>query len=50
MRRRRYSPTGGEVDVLPRTQWNVDGTCYVDRSRTNDLVTKTALIHFHVYL
>lgn len=39
-----------EVDVLPRTHWNVDGTYYVDRSRTNDLVTKTALIQFHVYL
>jgi hypothetical protein len=39
-----------EVDVLPRTHWNVDGTYYVDRDRTNDLVTKTALIQFHIYL
>jgi hypothetical protein len=39
-----------EVDVLPRTHWNIDGTYYVDRNRTNDLVTKTALIQFHIYL
>ena len=39
-----------EVDVLPRTHFNVDGTYYVDRDRASALVTRTALIQFHVYL
>ena len=39
-----------EVDVLPRTHWNVDGSYYVDRDRTNDFVTKTFLIQLHIYL
>lgn len=39
-----------EVDALPRTHWNIDGTYYVDRDRANALVTKTALIQLHIYL
>jgi hypothetical protein len=42
--------TAFEVDVLPRTHFNVDGSYYIDRDRTSKLLTKTALIQFHVYL
>jgi hypothetical protein len=39
-----------EANWLPRTHWNVDLSYYHDRSRVNDLVTKTFLAQLHLYL
>jgi hypothetical protein len=39
-----------ELNLLPRTHWNVDLSYYRDRGRLNDIVTKTALAQLHLYL
>ena len=39
-----------ELNLLPRTHWNVDLSYYRDRGRLNDIVTKTALVQLHLYL
>jgi hypothetical protein len=39
-----------EANLLPRTHWNVDLSYYHDKSRVNDLVTKTFLLQLHLYL
>lgn len=39
-----------EANLLPRTHWNVDASFYHDKSRVNELVTKTFLIQLHLYL
>jgi hypothetical protein len=39
-----------EVELFPRTHWNVDVAYYRDRARVNDLVTKTLLAQLHLYL
>lgn len=39
-----------ELNVLPRTHWNVDLSYYRDRGRLNGFVTKTALLQLHLYL
>jgi hypothetical protein len=39
-----------EANLLPRTHWNVDASYYHDKSRVNDLVTKTFLLQLHLYL
>ena len=39
-----------EVNLLPRTHWNVDISHYRDKGRSNDIVTKTTLLQLHLYL
>ena len=39
-----------ELALFPRTHWNVDLSHYRDRSRVNDVVTKTTLLQLHLYL
>jgi hypothetical protein len=39
-----------ELNLLPRTHWNVDISYYHDKGRSNDIVTKTALLQLHLYL
>ncbi len=39
-----------EANLFPRTHWNVDASYYRDKSRVNDLVTKTFLLQLHLYL
>ena len=39
-----------ELNVLPRTHWNVDLSYYRDRGRRNDIVIKTTLLQLHLYL
>jgi hypothetical protein len=39
-----------ELNLLPRTHWNVDTSYYRDRDRRSDAVTKTFLIQLHMYL
>src|SRR5512143_2043195 len=39
-----------EANWLARTHWNVDVSYYHDKSRVNDLVTKTFLAQLHLYL
>ena len=39
-----------ELNLLPRTHWNLDLSHYRDRSRVNDVVTKTTLLQLHLYL
>jgi hypothetical protein len=39
-----------ELNLLPRTHWNVDLSHYRDKGRTNDIVTKTTLLQLHLYL
>jgi len=39
-----------ELELFPRTHWNVDVSYYHDRARVNDLVTKTVLAQLHLYL
>jgi hypothetical protein len=39
-----------EVNLLPRTHWNVDVSYYRDRSRVNDFVTRIFLAQLHLYL
>jgi hypothetical protein len=39
-----------ELNLLPRTHWNVDTSFYRDRNRQSDAVTKTFLIQLHMYL
>jgi hypothetical protein len=39
-----------ELALFPRTHWNVDLSYYRDRSRVNDVVTKTTLLQLHLYL
>ncbi len=39
-----------ELNLLPRTHWNVDLSYYRDRGRLNDIVTRTALVQLHLYL
>jgi hypothetical protein len=39
-----------ELNLLPRTHWNADLSHYRDRSRVNDVVTKTTLLQLHLYL
>jgi hypothetical protein len=52
-----FGDTGGglfrwafELNLLPRTHWNVDFSYYRDRGRRNDVVTKTTLLQLHLYL
>ena len=50
------APGGGllralfEVDVLPRTHWNIDVSYYRDRNRRFGVTTTTTLAQLHVYL
>ena len=39
-----------ELNLLPRTHWNLDLSHYRDRSRVVDVVTKTTLLQLHLYL
>ena len=39
-----------ELNLLPRTHWNVNLSHYHDRSRLNDIVTRTTLVQLHLYL
>ena len=39
-----------ELELFPRTHWNVDVSYYRDRNRRTDLVTKTFLAQLHLYL
>jgi hypothetical protein len=39
-----------ELNLLPRTHWNVDISHYRDKGRDNDIVTKTTLLQLHLYL
>lgn len=39
-----------ELNLLPRTHWNVDISHYRDKGRSNDIVTKTTLLQLHLYL
>jgi hypothetical protein len=39
-----------ELNLLPRTHWNVDVSYYRDRGRGNGIVAKTALLQLHLYL
>ena len=39
-----------EVNVLPRTHWNVDVSYYRDRNRRFKVTTSTVLTQLHVYL
>jgi len=39
-----------ELNLLPRTHWNVDLSHYRDKGRSNDIVTKTTLLQLHLYL
>ena len=39
-----------ELNLFPRTHWNVDLSHYRDKGRTNDIVTKTTLLQLHLYL
>ncbi|HYU41823.1 MAG TPA: hypothetical protein VEQ84_06705 [Vicinamibacteria bacterium] len=39
-----------ELNVLPRTHWNIDLSHYRDKGRTNDIVTRTTLLQLHLYL
>ncbi|MFI5183654.1 MAG: hypothetical protein ACHQNV_04590 [Vicinamibacteria bacterium] len=39
-----------EANLLPRTHWNVDASYYRDKSRLNDIVTKTFLLQLHLYI
>jgi hypothetical protein len=39
-----------ELNLLPRTHWNIDLSHYRDKGRTNDIVTKTTLLQLHLYL
>lgn len=49
-------PSGGvtrlvfELDLLPRTHWNVDLSFYRDSARETDAVTKIFLAQLHLYL
>jgi hypothetical protein len=38
------------ANLLPRTHWNIGLSFYRDRTRANDLVTKTFLAQLHLYL
>ena len=39
-----------ELNLLPRTHWNVDLSHYRDKGRSNDIVTKTTLLQLHLYI
>ena len=39
-----------ELNLLPRTHWNVDLSHYRDKGRSNDVVVKTTLLQLHLYL
>lgn len=39
-----------ELNLLPRTHWNVDVSYYRDKDRESDLVSKTWLAQLHLYL
>jgi hypothetical protein len=39
-----------ELNLLPRTHWNIDISHYRDKGRTNDIITKTTLFQLHLYL
>lgn len=39
-----------EVNILPRTHWNVDVSYYRDKDRESDLVSRTWLAQLHLYL
>ena len=39
-----------ELNLLPRTHWNVDVSFYRDRDRVSDAVTRTLLAQLHLYL
>jgi hypothetical protein len=39
-----------ELNLLPRTHWNVDLSHYRDKGRSNDIVTRTTLLQLHLYL
>ncbi len=41
---------GLELNLLPRTHWNVDLSYYRDRARLTGLVSKTTLAQLHLYL
>ena len=39
-----------ELNLLPRTHWNVDVSFYRDRDRSSDAVARTLLAQLHLYL
>ena len=39
-----------ELNLLPRTHWNIGVSHYRDKGRTNDIVIKTTLLQLHLYL
>ena len=39
-----------ELNLMPRTHWNVDLSHYRDKGRSNDIVTRTTLLQLHLYL
>jgi len=39
-----------ELNLFPRTHWNVDLSHYRDKGRLNDIVVKTTLLQLHLYL
>lgn len=42
--------TAFEINLLPRTHWNLGLSYYRDQDRSSDLVTKTWLAQLHLYL